>query len=334
MSNQKIEERSVQDLADLVADSLDADVIYFTGPILRHHDRELIEDCIKRRRRKNVLFILVTVGGDADSAYRIARCLQEKYDYFYFYVPGYCKSAGTLVATGAHELIMSDHGELGPLDVQMSKKDELWEMESGLTVMDTLTALQKKALGTFEEFLLSIKAGSQGSITLKTATEVATTMTTGLFAPLYSQVDPLHVGEAGRAMSIAAFYGTRLLNKGNNIEPDALNAIISDYPSHGFVIDRGEAEYLFNTVREPTEIEVLLTEKLGDRARWPITVDRHRQSHLFLSTELSADKVNHINETKESSNETQNKHAERAGSGNDAEKTREKLVADNGGNGK
>lgn len=45
--------------------------------------------------------------------------------------------------------------------------------------MDTLTALQKKALEVFENFLLSIKAGSQGSMTLKTATEVATTMNTG-----------------------------------------------------------------------------------------------------------------------------------------------------------
>ena len=296
MNNQNLEQMSVQEVANLVAESLDADVIYFNGPINHHQDREFREDCIKRRRRKNVLFILVTVGGDANSAYRIARCLQTKYDHFCCYVSGYCKSAGTLVATGAHELIMSDHGELGPLDVQMSKKDELWEMESGLTVMDTLTALQKKALGAFEEFMLSIKARSKGSITLKTATEVATTMTTGLFAPLYSQVDPLHVGEAGRAMSIAAFYGTRLLNKGNNIEPDALKAIISDYPSHGFIIDRGEAELLFNNVREPTEIEVTLTEKLGDRARWPSTVDRQKQSYLFLSTELPAEEANQINE--------------------------------------
>ena len=81
-------------------------------------------------------------------------------------------------------------------------------------------------------------------MTLKTATEVATTMNTGWFAPSYSQVDPMHVGEAGRAMPIAAFYGTRLLNQGNNIEPEALNAIISDYPSHRFVINRWEATIL------------------------------------------------------------------------------------------
>ena len=42
---------------------------------------------------------------------------------------------------GAHELVVSDHGELGPLAVQMSKKDELWLTQTGLTVTDTLRSL-------------------------------------------------------------------------------------------------------------------------------------------------------------------------------------------------
>ncbi len=60
-------------------------------------------------------------------------------------------------------------------------------MEKGIRTYchEHIDSFAKKALETFENFLLSIKAGSQGSITLKTATEVATTMTTGLFAPLY-----------------------------------------------------------------------------------------------------------------------------------------------------
>ncbi len=49
---------------------------------------------------------MVTEGGDADPAYRIARCLQDHYDRFSLFVSGYCKSAGTLVALGAHELQM------------------------------------------------------------------------------------------------------------------------------------------------------------------------------------------------------------------------------------
>ena len=286
MDSHAKKELSVQQVADHVAEKLDADVIYYNRPIFRPADQLLIEECIVRTRRKNVLLLLVTTGGDADPAYRIARCLQTKYERFYLYVSGYCKSAGTLVASGAHELVMSDHGELGPLDVQMSKKDELWEMQSGLTVMDTLTALQDNAFAAFERFFLSTKARVGGSITLKTAAQIATEMTTGLFAPLYGQVDPLHIGEAGRAMSIAGHYGRRLLIEGQNIEPAALNRIMSTYPSHGFVIDRQEASELFQNVREPTQEERLLAEKLGDNARRPdASVEIARRPFYFLSTE-------------------------------------------------
>lgn len=138
--------------------------------------------------------MLVTFGGDADTAYRIARCLQDHYEKFILYVSGICKSAGTLVAIGAHELVISDHGELGPLDVQMSKKDELWEYQSGLTVMDALTALKDNAFNAFEQFFLDIKRKSGDTITLRTATEIATDMTKG-FSLRFMLKSTLYISE-------------------------------------------------------------------------------------------------------------------------------------------
>ena len=284
----EMEGQSVQELANIVADASDTDVILYNGLLERHQDGLLIGECIKRQKRKNVLLILVTLGGDADSAYRIARCLQTKYEHFSLYVSGFCKSAGTLVAMGAHQLVVSDHGELGPLDVQMSKKDELWQTQSGLTITDTLGSLQDRAFVAFEEFFLNITTASQGSITLKTATQIATELTTGLFAPLYGQLDPLHVGEAGRAMSIATWYGKRLLGEGRNIGPNELEFITSEYPSHGFVIDRQEASKLFRDVREPTPHEALLADKLGDNARYPINLGREAPRFTFLSEQADS----------------------------------------------
>ena len=135
--------------------------------------------------------------------------------------------------------------------------------------MDTLSALQDNALNAFENFFLEIMAKSGGTITLKTAAEISTEMTTGLFRPLYNQVDPLHIGEAGRAMSIAGRYGRRLLDHAENIGSRELDFIMSEYPSHGFVIDRQEATSLFKNVREPSGTEVLLAYKLGLPARLP-----------------------------------------------------------------
>ena len=313
--------------ADAVAEQLDADVILYNGWISRPYDTLLIEECISRFRRKNVLLLLITEGGHADPAYRIARCLQTKYDRFYLYVSGYCKSAGTLVAAGAHELIISDHGELGPLDVQMSKKDELWEKQSGLTVMDTLTSLQQNAFLAFEKFFLNIKRRSEDTITLKTATEIATNMTTGLFTPLYSQIDPMHVGEATRAMSIATQYCKRLLDKSGNITLEALKHITTMYPSHGFVIDREEAKVLFKCVRKPTQPEMLLVDEIGEEAILPSEkgMTGNIPPFTFLSSELDVTPKSETKDPKGESNESGPRIPARVGSRGINRTSRKKL---------
>ncbi|MGB8097085.1 MAG: hypothetical protein WCF17_08015, partial [Terracidiphilus sp.] len=168
------------------------------------------------------MLILVTEGGDPDAAYRIARCFQSCYEKFTCVVSGYCKSAGTLITTGANELVVTDAGELGPLDIQMSKKDELWESQSGLTVMAALDALKEKAFSTFEHSFLEIKKRSLNTVTFKTAAEIAVKLSAGLFDPIFQQVDPMHVGEASRAQAIAKHYSMRLAYYGKNISDSSL----------------------------------------------------------------------------------------------------------------
>lgn len=274
----------VQAAADTVAALLDADILIYNGSIDRWTDRQVIDLCRKRKRRPNVMLILVTEGGDPDVAYRISRLLQFSYKRFWCFVSGYCKSAGTLLVLGAHELILSDHGELGPLDVQMAKKDEMWESESGLTVMTALTALHEKARLSFEHFFVQTKIKTGGNITLRTATEIAAKLTTGLFGPIYQQIDPMHVGEAGRSMSIAREYGRRLMNKSQNFTLEVLDFLISGYPTHSFVIDSIEARAFFSHVRKPTAEENVLMELLGDRACIPL--QRDEPIIEFLSSEV------------------------------------------------
>ena len=216
--------------ANTVAASANCDILLLNGPILRPLDVTVAQLCAGRPRRPNVLFVLVTNGGDADPAYRIARCLQEAYDRFSFFVTGYCKSAGTLVATGANEIIVADCGELGPLDVQMSKEDELGETRSGLTVLSALSILHEQAFDAFEYFLLETKRRSVGTITTRTAIRVATDLAGKLLAPIYEHVDAMHVGEAGRSLQIAAKYGEILRVKGRNLKLKALDRLTQEYP--------------------------------------------------------------------------------------------------------
>jgi Serine dehydrogenase proteinase len=263
-----------QKIANRIATDMDADVLLYNGDLERPYDRKVLDLCEQRRRRPNVLFFLITPGGDGHAAYRIARYLQKKYGKFSLYISGICKSAGTIVALGAHELVISDHGELGPLDIQLVKADELWETSSGLTVLQALSALQVKSFDMFEEFFLTLKQRSGGQITLKTATEIAGKLATGLFRPIYEQIDPMHLGEATRAMNIARDYGERLGKNSHNLKEDALDVLTAAYPSHGFVIDRSEAEALFKQIREPSDDESALAKELEFCTRDPIPISK------------------------------------------------------------
>jgi hypothetical protein len=238
--------------ANALANENDCDVFVYNSEIRRPCDRAIFRSCEKRKKRKNIALILVTEGGDPDAAYRIARCFQQNYEKFTCVIPGYCKSAGTIIAIGAHELMMSDAAELGPIDVQMSKRDELEEWQSGLTLTSAIRALHEHSFAAFEHFFLTTMQRSSKRVTFKTATDIAAKLTAGLFGPVFQHIDPMMVGESFRATSIALHYGVRLDAHSNNLNgEDALDALISKYPTHGFVIDRSEAEVLFRNVTKP-----------------------------------------------------------------------------------
>ena len=251
----------------------DNELLIYNGVIYRPKDQEIIELCESKDRKENVTVLLVTEGGDADAAYRISRCLQDRYERFTCIVSGYCKSAGTLLAVGAHEVVFGRHGELGPMDIQMSKKDELFETQSGLTVTTSLRSLHETALSAFDHFFLNIRRRSQEQITTKTTSEIASSMVGRLFAPIYAQIDPIHIGEAERATAIARDYAGRLAEKSENIRSDSIERMIGQFPSHGFAIDYAEATTLFKNVREPNELEGQLIDALGDLAIIPRSTD-------------------------------------------------------------
>ena len=260
MSNSGTSAKQLEEHSNAVAASLDADVLLFNGPMGEGENFNFLNLFNTHQGRKNVFLILITRGGDAHFAFRIARCLQRKYEKFTIFISGQCKSAGALLTIGAHEIVMADGGELGPLDVQVRKPDELWETSSGLTDLPALETLRNEAFNAFEQNLLTLKVRS--GITLRTCLEVATQLTVGLFNPIYDQIDPMRLGENSRAMRIGEEYGERLNEVGGNLRPEALEKLLAKYPSHSFVIDRRETKKLFNNVREPTQEESDLVKSL------------------------------------------------------------------------
>nr|MBA3774798.1 hypothetical protein [Ramlibacter sp.] len=259
----------VQIASEAVALAHTADVVIFNGDIDEAREDILITRCNNEAKSENIVLLLCTSGGLPDSAYRMARYFQSHYKKFTVIVCGKCKSAGTLLTIGAHEVVMGDRAELGPLDIQLGKKDAFFEDGSGLTVVNALEEIESKAYQIFENTFVKLILRTKRRVTLKTATALATEFAVGLMSPVVSQIDPMHVGEVARAMRVGREYGERLSAKTNNLQPEALHKLVNGYPSHGFVIDQLEAESIFNNVRQPIEVEKQLISLLGANSRIP-----------------------------------------------------------------
>jgi len=246
-----------------VADDLSADVLLFSAEIAYESVNSFIEVVRNvKERNENVALILSTNGGDPDAAYRMTRILKERYKKFILLVFGYCKSAGTLIALGADEIVMSDFAELGPLDIQIYRDDD-FRTSSGLDLQQALNVLNNQIFDVFETCLLKTIDKGGGIITTKTASDIASSMAVGLLAPISSQIDPLRLGEMNRLMSIAYEYGKRL----NPAKLDTIRKLVSGYPSHSFVIDYREAQELFETVRRPNANELTLEKLFSEAVR-------------------------------------------------------------------
>lgn len=246
-----------KDVATAVTSARDADVYHFAGGIERHFAARFCGCVLENKRRPNALLLLTTFGGSGDAAYQMARSLQDCYDggKVAVLVSTFCKSAGTLLALGASEIIMTDLAELGPLDVQITKPDTLGERLSGLTPGQSLSTLRTEAFLCFEKFFLDILRASNYAITTRTAAQIAARVTAGLYRPVYAQIDPMRLGEFQRAVQIAMEYGKRLDSWSKNLKERALSRLITGYPSHEFVIDRKEAGNLFHRIVPPSEQE-------------------------------------------------------------------------------
>lgn len=269
----------------------DTDYIYYCGPIERSGYEELTRQIEKEPAAKNCFVILTTTGGDPDAAYRMGRALGHYYEHVTCFVPDICKSAGTLMAIAAHSLVVADTGELGPLDIQLSKPDEMFERSSGLDLPSALDRLQTLALISFRRFVTDIKVG--GGISTKLASEVATNLTAALVEPIVSQIDPVRVGEHNRAMQIVIEYGDRLNDKFRNLRDNAIMRLAGSYPHHAFVIDRKEATEIFHDVRGPNEYERHVLSVLGRvirAGRWDSKITVLRLPEEMLDPTLAEDR--------------------------------------------
>jgi hypothetical protein len=253
--------KDVEAHIDSVANDLDADVYAYFGEISREGAARLSNHLTKNKARKNALLMLATYGGDANGAYLIARQIQAIYGTkksqgykgatdptFSCFVPTFCKSSGTILAIGADKLIVCPDAEFGPIDIQVRKHDEVGERTSGLTTAEALTALQGRSKIAFVDFFKGLRFDPQLLFSTKMAAEVAGTLTVGLFKPVLEQLDPMRLAEMERTLRVSAEYGRRL--DVGNLKDGGLTRLLTEYPSHGFIIDSMELREIFSRVED------------------------------------------------------------------------------------
>jgi hypothetical protein len=253
--------------ADLFASGWDC--ILFNGPV----DESMFSDLVKevselRENQSKCVMILTTYGGFANEAYKIGKFLQNIYKDISIFVPTVCKSAGTLIACSANSIIMGPLSELGPLDVQISKRDEIFERRSGLVTSYAMRDLRKQTYELFEYCMLNIKSRGR-SISLKMASELAAKMTTDVIGKIYAGVSFESLGEDARDLQIASEYAKRLDARFRNTREGCVDRLVHGYPTHDFVIDFDEASELFARVEKPTALLQELLTRVGPEAYEP-----------------------------------------------------------------
>jgi hypothetical protein len=186
--------------------------------------------------------LLESPGGDAHTAYRIARLLQRRSENrLTVIVPQYAKSAATLLALGASRLIVSENAEFGPLDVQIPDPQKE-EIRSALDVVQSLQQLREFALVALDQTMALVVPRTFK----KTDTILPHAMkyVTDFMCPLLEQVDVVDYTGKSRELKVAEDYAVRLMIK--NYDPgeaqQIAKSLVAAYPTHGFVIDKEEAQ--------------------------------------------------------------------------------------------
>lgn len=240
------------------AEYLGSDVDWFAllGPIEAHGHAALVQAVTHAKtegqgKSKHAVLALVTSGGSPDSAYKMARLFQRNYPRFTVMAPARCYSAGTLIAVGAHDLLVSPYTEFGPLDMQLLQRNELFgRRRSGLQSKATLLALRSETIESFESAMLGILRKSRGAISFRLAAQLGVDLAAGVMGNAYGKLDTDQLGNDFRDVRVVQAYAERLAAASRNITASSIQRLVHSYPTHDFVIDGWEARELFTKVHE------------------------------------------------------------------------------------
>ncbi|MFH1509536.1 MAG: ATP-dependent Clp protease proteolytic subunit [Candidatus Nealsonbacteria bacterium] len=87
---------------------------------INYSDLLPISDQLSNLKGKKIDLIIETPGGSGEVAEDIVKLLHNKYDEVGIIIPGWAKSAGTIIAMSGNEILMGSISALGPIDAQLT----------------------------------------------------------------------------------------------------------------------------------------------------------------------------------------------------------------------
>lgn len=115
------------------------DVTKGKDPInINYTDLLPLTDQLSNLHAKSIDIILETPGGSGETAEDIVKLLRGKYEQLGVIVPGMAKSAGTLIAMAADDILMEAMSALGPIDAQITWQGKQFSAHALLEGMEKI----------------------------------------------------------------------------------------------------------------------------------------------------------------------------------------------------
>jgi hypothetical protein len=205
--------------------------------------------------------LIESSGGDAHFAYKIVRLFQRRSSALTAVVLNYAKSAATLMILGASNLVMAKDAELGPLDVQMfeSEREEIGSALNAVQSLERINAFSMSAIDQLMPLLMK-RTGKK----LDTILPLVLSYMSNFVRPVLEKIDTVDLTKKSRELKVAEEYATRLMTPhyDRDLAKTTARALLESFPTHGFVIDREEAERRLRLKVTKPNAE---TEKIIDR---------------------------------------------------------------------
>jgi Serine dehydrogenase proteinase len=220
--------------------------------------------CSAELKGKKIAVLLDSPGGYAKSAFLIARTLRTFCGGFTVIVPDRAKSAATLLAIGSEEIILSQHGELGPLDAQIFET----EREAPMSALDEVQALER--LHTFwlesVDRAMVMLVGRTGK-KVETLLPMVLESVGNMMRPLLEGIDVVHYTQMSRSLKVGEEYAKRLLSRVSTDPEKTARTLVHGYPDHAFSIDLLEAKSLGLKVKAATEEQEAIFDEIRPSLR-------------------------------------------------------------------